>query len=179
MHLFCISRGLIVICWIILSYMIVKQLFHLGRLKLWLLYTIYGEYKKTGKTPPSADFTSFPLRCSQVYMLNFKCSPTPGHISLKERGWSSRPILAQGLKSEKVWRQPDRYAANALLFPHRGWFSHSCTTDRAHTQISNPKVSLEGGQNARSPTTSLEAVTKFEELLAVKPLRIRELGSPN
>lgn len=96
MHLFCISRGLIVICWIILSYMIVKQLFHLGWLKLWLLYTIYREYKKMGKTPPSADFTSFPLRCSQVYMLNFKCSPTPGHISLKERGWSSNWFWFRG-----------------------------------------------------------------------------------
>lgn len=178
MHLFCISRGLIVICWIILSYMIVKQLFHLGQLKLWLLYTIYGEYKKTGKTPPSADFTSFLLRCSQVYMLNFKCSPTPRHISLKERG-CSRPILAQGLKSEQVWRQLDRYAANVPLFPHRRWFSRSRATERAHTQISNPKVSLEGGQNACGPTTSLEAVMKVEELLPVMRLRICELGSPN
>lgn len=171
MHLFCISRGLIVICWIILSYMIVKQLFHLGRLKLWLLYTIYREYKKTGKTPPSADFTSFPLRCSQVYMLSFRCSPTPGHMSLKERGWSSRPISAQGLKSEQVsWRQLDRYAANVPLFPHHRQFSRSHTTERAHTQISNPKVSLEGGQNAHRPTTSLEAVMKVEELLAVMHL---------
>lgn len=42
--------------------------------------------------------------------------------------------------------------------------------DLAHTQISNPKVSLEGGQNAHRPTTSLEAVMKVEELLAVMHL---------
>lgn len=53
-----------------------------------------------------------------------------------------------------------------------------CYREGSHTDL-KPQGLLEGGQNARGPTTSLEAVMKVEELLPVMRLRICELGSPN
>lgn len=153
----------------------VKQLFHLGRPKLWLLYTVYRGHKKKGKTPP-AGFTSSPLRHSQTHLLACRGSLTPGQTSLGLRKELSGHGWALGRGVSKCGGNLKRCLENTRFSPPSVLLPPLCR--EGSRDLRGRGLLAMTAEHAWSPT-SLEVVMKVEELLSGMHSPICELGSPN